>query len=78
MTTIAANSLIQQNTPYAIRGKILGIYTVIFSGSMAFGAPAVGYFTDLFGPQETLVLGGVAVAIVSVIVIFSPFRRERV
>lgn len=78
MTTIAANSLIQQNTPYAIRGKILGIYTVIFSGSMAFGAPAVGYFTDLFGPQETLILGGVAVAIVSVIVIFSPFRRERV
>jgi MFS family permease len=78
MTTIAANSLIQQHTPYAIRGKILGIYTVIFSGSMAFGAPAVGYFTDFFGPQETLILGGIAVAIVSLIVILLAIRRERV
>jgi MFS family permease len=77
MTTIAANSLIQQNTPYAIRGKILGIYTVIFSGSMAFGAPAVGYFTDFFGPQETLILGGVAVVVVSVVVILSTLKQRK-
>lgn len=69
LTTIAANSLIQHHTPYAIRGKILGIYTVVFSGSMAIGGPAVGLFADLFGPQETLMLGGVSVILVSIVVI---------
>jgi MFS family permease len=68
LTTIAANTIIQHNTPYEIRGKILGIYTVIFSGSMALGGPAVGILADVIGPQETLMLGGGAVVVTAAVV----------
>ena len=71
LTTIAINSLIQNHSPYAIRGKILGIYTVIFSGGMAFGGPAIGFFADLIGPQNTLKLGGTSVIVISFLVIYS-------
>jgi MFS family permease len=71
LTTIAINSLIQDHSPYAIRGKILGIYTVIFSGGMAFGGPAIGFFADLIGPQNSLKLGGTSVIIISFLVIYS-------
>lgn len=76
LTTIAANSLIQENTPYLIRGKVLGIYTVVFSGSMAIGGPSVGYMADLYGPQPTLILGGSAVVGISVLIIILRFRLE--
>jgi MFS family permease len=71
LTTIAINSLIQDHSPYAIRGKILGIYTVIFSGGMAFGGPAIGFFADLIGPQNSLKLGGTSVIVISFLVIYS-------
>ena len=71
LTTIAINSLIQNHSPYAIRGNILGIYTVIFSGGMAIGAPTIGFFADLIGPQNTLKLGGTSVIVISFLVIYS-------
>lgn len=69
LTTIAANSLIQHRTPYEIRGKVMGIYTIIFSGSMAFGGPAVGWLADLVNPQNTLMVGGLAVVVVAAAVL---------
>ena len=71
LTTIAINSLIQDHSPYEIRGKILGIYTVIFSGGMAFGGPAIGFFADLIGPQNSLKLGGTLIIVISSLVIYS-------
>jgi MFS family permease len=70
LTTIAANSLIQHNTPYEIRGKVMGVYTIIFSGSMAFGGPVIGLLADLVDPQNTLIIGGLAIALVSTTVLF--------
>jgi len=71
LTTIAINSLIQNHSPYAIRGKILGIYTVIFSGGMALGGPLIGFFADLLGPEDTLKLGGTLIVLISLFVIYS-------
>jgi len=71
LTTIAINSLIQNRSPYAIRGKILGIYTVIFSGGMALGGPLIGFFADLLGPEDTLKLGGTSIVLISFFVIYS-------
>jgi len=71
LTTIAINSLIQNHSPYAIRGKILGIYTVIFSGGMALGGPLIGFFADLLGPEDTLKLGGTSIVLISLFVIYS-------
>jgi MFS family permease len=71
LTTIAINSLIQNHSPYAIRGKILGIYTVIFSGGMALGGPLIGFVADLLGPKNTLKLGGTLIVLISFLVIYS-------
>jgi MFS family permease len=71
LTTIAINSLIQNHSPYAIRGKILGIYTVIFSGGMALGGPLIGFVVDLLGPKNTLKLGGTSIVLISFFVIYS-------
>lgn len=69
LTTIAANSLIQHNTPYEIRGKVMGVYTVIFSGSMAFGGPVIGWLADLVDPQNALKIGGLAIALTSAVIL---------
>jgi MFS family permease len=76
LTTIAINSLIQDHSPYAIRGKILGIYTVVFSGGMAFGGPVIGFLADLIGPKNTLKLGGISVFLISFLVIYSSFESR--
>jgi hypothetical protein len=38
---------------------------------MAFCGPAIGFFADLIGPQNSLKLGGTSVIVISFLVIYS-------
>lgn len=58
---IAANSLMQMHSDPAIRGRITGIYLLIFMGGTPFGSLAIGYLVEAIGVRESVaVCGGVS------------------
>ena len=58
ITLITANSLIQVNSDPSIRGRVSGIYLLIFMGGTPFGSPLIGATTDLIGIRPTIALCG--------------------
>lgn len=63
ITLISANSIIQTNTDVAIRGRVMGLYLLIFMGGTPFGSPLIGLTSDYFGIRLTIALcGGISLA----------------
>jgi MFS family permease len=65
----STNTSLQMNSPKELRGRIMGLYVVIFSGSTPIGALFTGFIADIFGTammvliEGLLCLVGVAVGI---------------
>lgn len=74
-TLVNANSYVQVNSDPAIRGRVLGIYLLIFMGGAPFGSSLIGVFSDLFGIRETVAGCGV-ISLVSVLVIRLLFKEK--
>jgi MFS family permease len=56
---ITANSLMQMHSDPAIRGRITGIYLLIFMGGTPFGSIAIGYLVELIGVRQSVAVCGV-------------------
>jgi MFS family permease len=74
-TLVNANSYVQVNSDPAIRGRVLGIYLLIFMGGAPFGSSLIGVFSDLFGIRETVAGCGV-ISLVSVLIIRLLFKEK--
>jgi MFS family permease len=62
-TLVSANSIVQTSTDPAIRGRVMGLYLLIFMGGTPFGSPLIGTSTELIGIRPTIVLcGGISLA----------------
>jgi MFS family permease len=62
-TLVSANSIVQTSTDPAIRGRVMGLYLLIFMGGTPFGSPLIGATTDLVGIRPTIVMcGGISLA----------------
>lgn len=60
-TLVSANSIVQTSTDPAIRGRVMGLYLLIFMGGTPFGSPLIGATTDLIGIRPTIaVCGGIS------------------
>ena len=69
-TLVSANSIVQTSTDPAIRGRVMGLYLLIFMGGTPFGSPLIGTATELLGIRPTIALcGGISLA-ASVIIWF--------
>ncbi len=55
---ITANSLMQMHSDPAIRGRITGIYLLIFMGGTPFGSIAIGYLVEAIGVRESVAICG--------------------
>jgi len=55
---ITANSLMQMHSDPAIRGRITGIYLLIFMGGTPFGSIAIGYLVELIGVRQSVAVCG--------------------
>ena len=55
---VAANSLMQMHSDPAIRGRITGIYMLIFMGGTPFGSVAIGYLAEAIGVRESIAACG--------------------
>jgi MFS family permease len=62
-TLVSANSIVQTSTDPAIRGRVMGLYLLIFMGGTPFGSPLIGATTDVIGIRPTIaVCGGISLA----------------
>lgn len=76
-TLVSANSVVQTSTDPAIRGRVMGIYLLIFMGGTPFGSPLIGATTDLIGIRPTIaVCGGISLLASLVIWVIYKSRVE--
>jgi len=53
----------------AIRGRVVGIYLLVFIGGAAIGGPLLGLVDQRFGPRAGMLLAGAVPALVTALVV---------
>jgi MFS family permease len=74
-TLITANSIVQVNTDPAIRGRVMGLYLLIFMGGTPFGSPLIGIMSELIGTRETIAACG-AISLTATTIIYAKYRNR--
>ena len=72
---ISANSYVQTRSDPAVRGRVMGIYLLIFMGGTPFGSLLIGYLTELIGVRETVAACG-AISLTAAVVIWIIFKDK--
>jgi len=68
LTLISANSYVQTNSDPKLRGRVMGIYLLIFMGGTPIGSPLIGLFAEAVGIRWAIFACGVVVLIASSII----------
>jgi MFS family permease len=68
MFLTAANSSVQLAADDSIRGRVMGIYLLVFIGSGAFGGPLLGAIDEHLGPRLGMLLSGLVPAVATIAV----------
>jgi MFS family permease len=68
LTLISANTYVQSNTTNALRGRVMGIYLMIFMGGTPIGSPLIGFVAAAIGIRPTIVLCGLVLLAAAVII----------
>ncbi|GGU01628.1 MFS transporter [Actinomadura citrea] len=58
--TTTAYSLTQLSAPEEMRGRVMGLYLLVITGSALIGYPLIGWLAEIFGPRSSLIIGGLA------------------
>jgi MFS family permease len=58
--TTSAQSFLQLHSDDWVRGRVMGIYTLLFFGGTPLGAPVIGWAAEHYGPRSGLIGGGLA------------------
>jgi MFS family permease len=69
-----ANAVMQLSVPASMRGRVMGLYMLVFAGSSPIGAPLLGWLAEVFGPRSGLLIGGVVslAAVLGVVAVMAP------
>jgi len=76
MTLISANSFVQTNCEPTLRGRVMGIYLLIFMGGTPIGSPLIGWFAEHVGIRWTVMGCGLIVLVASA-AIYVALRRSK-
>ena len=74
-TMITANSIVQVNSDQAIRGRVMGIYLLIFMGGTPVGSPLIGVMSELIGVRQTIAGCG-AILLIATVVIWLKYKDK--
>jgi MFS family permease len=72
-----ANASVQLAVDPEIRGRVMGLYMLVFVGGTPIGAPIIGAVTSHFGARTGMLVCGVIPALAAVIVAAAVTRRHR-
>jgi MFS family permease len=74
--TTASNSTTQLNTSAEMRGRVMGLYMMIFLGGTPLGSPLAGWIAEDFGPRMSMISGGL-ISLVATIAVTCLLARMR-
>jgi MFS family permease len=69
-----ANAVMQLSVPASMRGRVMGLYMLVFAGSAPIGSPLLGWLAEVFGPRSGLLIGGIVslAAVLVVVAVMAP------
>jgi MFS family permease len=73
----AANTAVQLAAADEIRGRVMGLYLLVFLGGGALGGPFIGTVDQLFGPRAGLLAGGLVTGAITAVVAAALARNSR-
>ncbi|MFJ4653605.1 MFS transporter [Nocardia sp. NPDC088792] len=65
---VTANSAIQMTTDPAMRGRVMALFMMVFTGGTPIGAPLVGWITDTYGARVGFAVGGAISALAALVI----------
>jgi MFS family permease len=68
----ATNSVLQGNSGREMRGRVVGLYIMIYVGVSALGGQFMGYVSDVYSTPYSLMIGGFATILVAVVITAFP------
>jgi MFS family permease len=71
-----SNSLLQLGATPEMRGRVMGLFAVVFLGTTPIGGPLIGWVAEQFGPRSALGLAAAATTVAGVIAL-AALRRVR-
>ena len=74
MFTTTANSATQLGVAPEVRGRVMGLYMLVFIGGTPLGAPLIGAITNHFGARAGMAVCGIVPALAAVAVAALPGR----
>ena len=79
MTLVSANSYVQTNVSSSLRGRVMGVYLLIFMGGTPIGSPLIGFLAGEIGIRATIAVCGTltALAAATLLVIYTAKRNAR-
>src|SRR5262249_57147412 len=57
--TTLANASVQLSVPAEMRGRVMGIYMLVFLGGAPLGSPLTGWIAEQFGTRISIIAGAV-------------------
>jgi MFS family permease len=77
--TTAVQTYLQSRSDSWVRGRVLGLYTLVFFGGTPIGAPIIGWASEQWGPRVGLVGGGALTFVISglAVLVYVRHRRRR-
>jgi len=76
--TTAANSRTQLSTGPDMRGRVMGLYMLLFLGGTPLVSPMVGWVAQTFGARMSVVAGGVISGLATIVIGFLLARKRGV
>jgi MFS family permease len=73
-TMIAANSVTQLNSDHAIRGRVMGIYQLVFLAGAPFTSPLIGLSSEIIGVRQTIAACAL-LTLLPILLIWSRFKN---
>lgn len=64
---VTGNSWLQVNAPAEIRGQVVALYVILFTGTTALGGPLTGFVAGTYGPRVALGVAGAGALIAGLI-----------
>ncbi|MBE9374020.1 MFS transporter [Saccharopolyspora sp. HNM0983] len=75
--TTSANSTVQLAVEPTMRGRVMGLYMLLFMGGKPLGGLASGWLADVLGPRSPLLLGGLLSLAGGLLAVWWLARRRR-
>lgn len=75
MVLTTANAFVQSSVPDQLRGRIMGLYLMIFLGGSPLGSPIIGKISQDFGARYGLAVGGAVCAFAALVILLIVKKR---